>query len=884
MIKNSSVLSAIFKRDIRRYFSNPSGYVFITLFIFLSAAAAFWQRGFFLANLANLDQLNYLFPLILVFFIPSLTMPIWAEEKRSGTEELLLSLPASRLDIVLGKYLAALGIYTVSIAISMSHIIILMILGKPDLGLMIGNYFGYWILGAALIPIGMVASQFTKNNTVSFILGVLLIGAITFLPTLFSPLGKDVAKLVSLLSVKHYFDELSSGIISISTVTYFISLFTLGIYFNILFIKRNEWDVMSDNLKLSNHLIIRFISLFLGLIALNVIVSTHIPFRIDVTEEKLHSLSKESIAFLKKLPKDKPITIQAYFSSSVPSEYAQVHSNLVGFLREINAVAGPKVTVNIVNTKEFSKSAEEARKKYNITPQNVTVLDGTVQQKPLFLGLAITCGTNEQVIPFFDKGLPVEYELMRTIKVVSTDKKKTIGVITTGLNINGGYDYQTKKQIPQWEAIKELKKQYNVVTISPKKPISAAVDAVLLPLPSTLTQEELDNVKQYILSGVPAFIMVDPFPAEAPNLAPSVDPNAQRNMFGQAPQPTSPQKGDIEAFLQELGVKWDKSEIVWDRYNPHPTLNLTLPEIVFIDNNSKISGFNKGNKLSSGLQEMVFIFGGSLLPADTANFAFSPLVKTTVNSGENKYDYYLKRSFFGEQFIPQAAPHIPDNKRYIMMAEVSGATQVDSSITVPIHAIVAADVDFISQQFFDIRNSGSSLNFDNISIFLNAVDLLVGDTTLVSLRKKRAKLRTLERVDKMKASFVDKQLEEKKLAEQEAQKALKEANNRLQQKINEVKNRDGIDEQTKEIMLRNAQEIEQRRFDAQKKKIDARKKLKIKESEAELAANIKTIQNRIKLFAVILPPIPVLLFGLYIFFKRRKKEIEGTITARRVKE
>ena len=141
---------AVMKRNFVGYFSNPTGYVFLCIFVFLTSVAAFWPYEFFTQNLATLDQLNGWFPLIMLVFIPAITMSIWAEEKRQGTDELLLTLPADDFDIVIGKYMSAAAIFTASLLFSqISTFVTLAILteGQLDTGLIFTSYLGYYFVG-----------------------------------------------------------------------------------------------------------------------------------------------------------------------------------------------------------------------------------------------------------------------------------------------------------------------------------------------------------------------------------------------------------------------------------------------------------------------------------------------------------------------------------------------------------------------------------------------------------------------------------------------------------------------------------------------------------------------------------------------------------------
>jgi ABC-2 type transport system permease protein len=180
---DAAVVRPIFRKEMSTWLSNPTGYVFLTLFIATTGAAAFLQSGFFQRNLADLALLNQLMPAVLMLFVPAITMNVWSEERRTGTEELLLTLPVRDTEVIVGKYLGALGVYTVALGFSLAHLGVLAYLGSPDVGLMFATYLGYWLMGVLFVALGLLGSMFSSNATVAFILGALACAGLTFAGT-----------------------------------------------------------------------------------------------------------------------------------------------------------------------------------------------------------------------------------------------------------------------------------------------------------------------------------------------------------------------------------------------------------------------------------------------------------------------------------------------------------------------------------------------------------------------------------------------------------------------------------------------------------------------------------------------------------------------------
>ncbi|HET6350182.1 MAG TPA: Gldg family protein [Candidatus Krumholzibacteria bacterium] len=881
---NWVVVRAILRRDLRLYFSNPTGYVFITLFIFLSAAAAFWQDRFFLNNLANLAQLDDVFPYLLLFFVPAITMGVWSEERKQGTEELLLTLPATDIEVVLGKYFSTLGVYTGAVVLSLSHLLVLFWLGHPDLGLMFSNYIGYWLIGATFISVGMFASLLTANSTVSFILGALFCAFFVYAERILGVFGSAGQDLGARVAAFDAFSDFARGVATLQALIYFVGITAVMLYLNVVLVGRRHWPVTAAGRRMGLQFGVRALALVVGLVALQVMVA-RAGIRVDMTAGHLHTLSAESKKLVREISPDRPVFIQAYISKDVPRDYVQTRENILSFLREFDAAGGKRVHLIIKDTEPYTKDARDARDKFGIQPVDVPETAGTsASVKKIFLGVAFTCGGQEDVISFFDRGLPAEYEIARSIRVVSQTHRKKIGLVTTQVRLMGGLDFNTFQSTPAWPVVSELQKQYDVVQIAPSDSITEKVDALVVAMPSTLSQEEMNHVQTCISHGTPALLIDDPVPVFNVGLAPNEESGADVNPFMRNRGPQPKPKGGINTFLSAYGILWNKTQIIWDRFNPHPELANLPPEVVFVGRgNQNPESFNETDPASRGLQELVFLFPGSITKIGDSKFNFEPLIRTSTEAGTTDYSQVVQKSFFGIQLVPYQGPRYATGADYVIAAHVSGQSVADGDTT-KANIIFISDMDFISDQFFEIRRRGmENLNFDNVSFFLNCVDVLAGDDSFIDLRRRRVQYRTLTTVEARTRAYSEKRAKEEQQARTEAQSALAEAQQRLDAKVAEVQNRTDLDATTKQIMARNLQEAENRRFEASKTAIEADRDAKIDRSKEEMESQVRRIQSGIKTLAGLLPPIPVFVIGIMIFMRRQRREREGAAALRRLR-
>ncbi|HEY1792640.1 MAG TPA: ABC transporter permease [Opitutaceae bacterium] len=238
-------IKPIFKREFGAYFRTPVAYIFLVAFLVISVALAFSRfGGFFRSDNASLDTYFGFFPWLYLIIVPAVGMRLWSEEKRSGTAELLFTLPVTTVEAVIGKFLAGWAFLALAVILSFPMAITIGYLGNPDWGVVLSSYLGAILMAGGYLGVCSLTSALTKNQVVSFIIGLGACAVLVFLGysgftdllESFVPVG--VADTISNFSFMTHFSPMIRGIIDLKDVVFFLSLMGFTLFANVVALER----------------------------------------------------------------------------------------------------------------------------------------------------------------------------------------------------------------------------------------------------------------------------------------------------------------------------------------------------------------------------------------------------------------------------------------------------------------------------------------------------------------------------------------------------------------------------------------------------------------------------------------------------------------------
>jgi ABC-2 type transport system permease protein len=233
---------AITKKELKDYFNSPLAYIFISIFLVVSAWLFF--RTFFLAQQASMRSYFSLIPWLFLFLIPSLTMRLWAEEKKLKTTEILFTWPIQDYEAVLGKFLAGAIFLGITLLLSVTIPISISFIGELDWGIVIASYLGAWLLGLSFLAIGLFISSLTDNQIIAFIISIASCFVIFIigedLVTYFIP--GFLFGIFQYLGLGYHFNSISRGVLDSRDLLYYLALIFFFLYLNTRQIESRKWQ------------------------------------------------------------------------------------------------------------------------------------------------------------------------------------------------------------------------------------------------------------------------------------------------------------------------------------------------------------------------------------------------------------------------------------------------------------------------------------------------------------------------------------------------------------------------------------------------------------------------------------------------------------------
>jgi len=395
-------VTLVAKKEFRSFFASPAAYLFIGAFLLASLFCVFWVETFFARNLADLRALFTWMPTLLIFFTAALTMRSWAEERRAGTLESLLTAPVTLRELILGKFLGTLALLALTLALTLPLPITIALLGPLDWGPVLGGYLATLALGSTYLALGLYCSARTDNPVVALITTVALASALHLVGSegITQLFGEPIASFLSAVGTQSHFEAATRGVLALRDGLYTLSLAAAFLTANAFALARLRWQGESASPRGRRA---RLAALLFGanMLLLNFWVGTVAPVRLDLTADGRYSLSEATAQTLAHL--DEPLTVRAYFSAKTHPLLAPLVPQLKDVLAEYAVLGDERVRVEIIDPQSDPALEEEAAERYGIRPvpfQTADRYEAAVVNA--YFDLVVTYGDSVETLSFQD--------------------------------------------------------------------------------------------------------------------------------------------------------------------------------------------------------------------------------------------------------------------------------------------------------------------------------------------------------------------------------------------------------------------------------------------------------------------------------------------------
>ncbi len=771
---------SLFKKEIRAFFNSVTGYLVISVFLALNSLFLWILPDNFNlmdSNYASIENLFIISPWVFLFLIPAITMRMFADEKRTGTMEFLLTKPLTEIQIIVAKYIAALSLVLFSLLPTLLYFYSIYELGNPsgniDAGATVGSYIGLFLLGGAYVAVGLFASALTDNPIISFILAALL--------SFFLYMGLDQlaglnifgdADLMILnLGINEHYLSISRGVIDSRDVLYFVGLVVLFGAMARLTLQSRKWDKRSRKADF-----IQF-----GLIAAIIVVFNLIGSftfsRIDLTSEKRYSLSEATINLIDRI--EDPMLFKIYLKGEYPADLQRLQRETQQMLDEFRAY-NRLIEYEFINPSEEDNPEQFSQllQQRGVMPTTIDVrTDDGRSQKSIYPGGIVAYQDRETAVNLLQSIINrsaqdqvnisiqnLEYNLANTLRRLIIQEKPLIGFTTGHGEWERKYVASISAELAGTYRLDRFNiREFAIDTITGQPSLQSQLrkinsyDLLVIARP-TEAFNELDKflIDQYVMNGGKIMWLVDPVYA-------NMDSLSQASEFLAFPQM---EQLNIDDMLFKYGVRLNNVLLqdfncagVNDRreVNDWPYYPVMLDLI--------------DHPITKNLNGVKLEF------ASTIDTIFTPTVKKTPLLVSSQYSReqqmpgivslrYLYREKYPEEFHQQFLTtavllegkfeSIYRNRLVPQNLEAQGISLRDTSRWT--QQIVIADADVIKNQLNLVnpnieRGTPLPLGYDqflfgtqfgNDDFILNAIDYMLDESGLTTVRTKEFKIRLLD--------------------------------------------------------------------------------------------------------------------------------------------